>query len=296
MKLNRIGYLLVVGLKSIFTHGFMSFASVTIILACLIIMGSFTLLAVNIDALITDLERQNEVLAFVDEFLTDDEAYAVERDLRALPNVRDVAFVSRETAMENFIGEHDDSPTLFDGIESSVFRHRYIVYLEDITLMQDTQRALKAVAGVADVNASLEFAEGFVMVRNIVSAVSVVLIVILLVVSVFIMANTIKLASFSRREEIAIMKIVGASNAFIRFPFVVEGLVLGLLGGALAFFLQWGIYDFVSTRVMASLAGELLRVVAFSDIMFPLLLVYLGVGFFVGTFGSNVAIRNYLKV
>ena len=295
MKLNRIGYLIKEGLRSIFTHGFMSFASVTIIVACLIIMGCFSLLSLNIDALVTDLEQQNEVLAFINEDLTDEQARAIEPDVRALPNVRNVKFVSREEAMKNFI-EQQGNPQSLVGLGSDVLRHRYVVYLEDITLMADTQRALLTVSGIVSVNLDLGIMDGFMTVRNIVSAVSVILIVILLVVSIFIVANTIKLASFTRREEIVIMKIVGASNAFIRFPFVVEGLVLGLVGGILAFLIQWGIYDFVSTRVMTTLAGELFRVLPFSQIMGPVLLVFLGVGFVVGAFGSNIAIRNYLKV
>ena len=121
-------------------------------------------------------------------------------------------------------------------------------------------------------------------------------IVLLLVVYVFIMANTIKLASFTRREEIAIMKIVGASNWFIRFPFVVEGLVLGLLGGGIAFGLQWGLYDLVNTRIMTGLAAELFQVIPFQVLLIPVLSIYLVIGILVGIFGGNIAIRNYLKV
>ena len=132
--------------------------------------------------------------------------------------------------------------------------------------------------------------------RNIVSLVSVVLIVILFVVSVFIMQNTIKLATFSRREEIGIMKMVGASNSFIRCPFIVEGLILGLLGGALAFFALWGIYDVACEKIMEGMIGSILVVPVFRTIMYPILIIYLLIGFVVGTFGSNIAIRNYLKV
>jgi cell division transport system permease protein len=295
MKLNRLGYLIKEGLKSIFTHGFMSFASVTIIVACLIIMGSFSLLAVNIDAIITNLEQQNEVLAFVDEELSDEAAKALEAGIRNVPNVKDTVFVSRTQAMEAYISQYDD-PSLFEDIQPEVFRHRYIVHLDDITRMEETKSALEAIDGIARVNAYLEIAEGFVTVRNIVSAISIILVVLLVIVSIFIMANTIKLASFTRREEIAIMKIVGASNGFIRLPFLVEGLVLGLLGGGIAFFLQWGVYNLISAKVMATIAGELFQVIPFGILQLPVLIVYLAIGFAVGTFGGVIAIRNYLKV
>ena len=122
--------------------------------------------------------------------------------------------------------------------------------------MEQTRTDLYAVDGVAKVNAHLEYAEGFITARNIVSVISLILIVILIVVSFFIMTNTIKLATFTRREEIAIMKMVGASNGFIRCPFIVEGLVLGLLGGALAFLAEWGLYGLVSSSLLGGLTGR----------------------------------------
>ena len=147
-------------------------------------------------------------------------------------------FVTREEAAEDFQSDYDEE--LFDVITDDTFRDRYVVQLQDISLMEQTRTDLYAVDGVAKVNAHLEYAEGFITARNIVSVISLILIVILIVVSFFIMTNTIKLATFTRREEIAIMKMVGASNGFIRCPFIVEGLVLGLLGGALAFLAEWG--------------------------------------------------------
>ena len=200
-----------------------------------------------------------------------------------------------EEAMENYFSQYEDS-SIFGDVDSSVFRHRFIIYLDDISQMAQTQRSLYSVYGVAKVNAHLEISRGFVMARNIVSAVSLVLVIILVIVSVFIMANTIKLTTFGRREEISIMKMVGANNAFIRFPFVVEGLILGLVGAGLAFLAQWGIYALVTEKVMTGIIGSFVTVVPFAALMYPVLLVYIGVGVLVGAFGGIIAIRNYLKV
>ena len=289
MKLNRFNYLMTQGVKNIFTHGFMSFASITIIIACLLIMGSFSLLTLNIDANIDRLQNQNEVIAYVDETLSEDEP-----QVAAVPNVATVEFVTREQAMQTFEAEYDSD--LFDNIDASVFRHRYVVTLDDLSLMKDTQAALKNVDGIADVTAHLDYAENFITFRNIVSVVSVVLIVILIAVSLFIMTNTIKLATFGRREEIAIMKMVGATNGFIRLPFVVEGLVLGLVGGLVAFLLQWGLYSLIVSKIMSTMAAGIITVLPFASVALPLLLVFLGVGVLVGVFGGLTAIRNYLKV
>ena len=293
---NKIGYLLAEGFRSIFTHGFMSFASVTIIIACLIIMGSFSLLAVNINEIIQNLERENEMLAFVGEEFSEREARDIEPNIRAIPNVSSVNFVTREEAMESFKDEYDNQ-SLFNEIEPGVFRHRYVIYLDDIGLIEDTQQRLLSTDGIADVSAQHEIARGLVMVRNIVSAVSLVLIVILFVVSIFIMSNTIKLTTFNRREEIAIMKMVGATNSFIRMPFVVEGLVLGIIGAGLALAIQWGIYSFITEQLMASIADSgLISVLTFTGLAVPAAVVFLAVGVTVGAFGGSIAIRNYLKV
>lgn len=295
MKFNRYGYLIREGFRSITTHGFMSFASVTIIMACLIIMGSVSLLSLNIDALIKDLENENEIVAFVDETIVDEaKAEEIGNELRAVQNVSSVEFVSRTIAMDSFMDKYDDE--LMEGIDETVFRHRFVIHLTDIALMAQTKADLEAVSGVAKVNAHLEYAQTFVTIRNIVSVVSLVLIVILVFVSVFIMSNTIKLATFGRREEIAIMKMVGANNSFIRMPFVVEGLVLGILGGGLAFVAEWAIYELVTGKLVGSLTGSFIAVVPFASIALPIFIIFMAVGVLVGAFGGVNAIRNYLKV
>ncbi len=295
MKLSSLGYLFREGFRSIGTHSFMSFASVTIITACLVIMGSVSLLSVNIDELIRELENQNEVVAFVDESISEEkDAQALESSVKAVPNVGTVQFVGREDAMDNFMSKYDAD--LMEGIDESVFRHRYVITLVDIALMSQTKADLEDVEGIAKVNAHIEYADAFITIRNIVSIVSLALIAMLVFVSVFIMTNTIKLATFGRREEIAIMKMVGASNGFIRMPFVVEGLVLGLMGGVLAFLVEWGIYAALTSKLMDSLTGSFISLVPFGSLAIPVLICFLGVSTLVGIFGGLNAIKNYLKV
>ena len=272
----------------------MSFASVTIIMACLIIMGSVSLLTLNIDSAIKDLENQNEIVAFVDESYTEEEAAALDSQIAAIDNISFVQFVDRVSAMNNFMGSYSEE--LMEGIDETVFRHRFVVQLTDITLMAQTTASLRAVPGVVKVNAHLEYAKTFITIRNVVSVISLVLIVTLVFISVFIMSNTIKLATFNRREEIAIMKMVGATNSFIRLPFIVEGLVLGVLGGGLAFLAEMGIYHLITGRIVSSVTGSLIAVVPLGQIALPMFIAFVGTGVLVGVFGGVNAIRNYLSV
>ena len=294
MRMSRFFFLLGQGIKNIFTHGFMSFASVAVITACLFIMGCFSLLTLNIDNMIAEMQSQNRVIAYVDEALDEDEARALESKVSKVPNIETCEFVTREEAMTSFESDYDAD--LFENIDSSVFRHRYVLSLTDLSLMQETKSDLEHIKGIADVRAHLDYAEKFVTLRNIVSIVSVILVVTLIVVSLFIMTNTIKLATFTRREEIAIMRMVGATNGFIRLPFVVEGLVLGALGGAVAYGLVALVYHLATQKLLAAMAFGFVVLVPFSTVALPLLGVFLGVGILVGVLGGVSAIRNYLKV
>jgi cell division transport system permease protein len=273
----------------------MSFASVSIIVACLIIMGSFTLLTLNVKSMIEKWESQNQMLAFVDETLSDDQAKALASDIKAVPNVSEVVFVSKDEALKTYLSQFGEND-LFKGIDSSVLRHRYIIYLKDISLMSKTRDQLKLVKGIANVSAHLEISQGFVTISRIVSTVSIIVIAILLLISIFIMSNTIKLTTFDRREEIAIMKMVGATNSFIRWPFVFEGLILGFVGALVAFLLQWVIYRVMVIEIARNSTMKLIETVPFGELAIPLLLIFLGTGFIVGIGGSLTVIRKYLQV
>ena len=294
MRINRGGYLIREGFRSIGTHAFMSFATVTIIIACLIIMGTVSLLSINIDSLIKNLEDQNEVVAFVDENYDEASAEAVGESILAIDNIYAADFVNRDEAMESFMSNY--SSDLMEGIDSEVFRHRFVIHLTDISLMAQTKAELESIEGIAKVNAHIDYADTFVQIRNIVSIVSFALIAMLVFVSVFIMSNTIKLATYGRRDEIAIMKMVGAGNGFIRMPFVIEGLVLGILGGGLAFVAEWAIYDSFTEKLVQTITGSLFSFIPFAQVSNYVLAAFLGVGIIVGAFGGVNAIRNYLKV
>ena len=294
MRMSRFFFLLGQGVKNIFTHGFMSFASVAVITVCLFIMGCFSLITLNIDNMIAEMQSQNRVIAYVNEDFSEEQARAIESDLQKLDNIESLEFVTREEALEAFESDYNDS--LFEDIDSSVLRDRFVLSLTDLSLMKETKTELEQVDGIVKVTAHLEYAEKFVTLRNIVSIVSVILVVTLIVVSLFIMTNTIKLATFTRREEIAIMRMVGATNGFIRLPFVVEGLVLGALGGAIAYGLVALVYHLATEKLLAAMAFGFVVLVPFSTVALPLLGVFLGVGILVGVLGGVSAIRNYLKV
>ena len=292
--MNRWGYYIREGLDSIFTHSLMSVATVCVILACLLIMGSFALVSLNVNSIIDYMEDQNQILAFVDESLSEEDARNLEGILLGLDNVASVSFVTREEAMENFLTRLEEN-SLYDDVDATVFRHRFVVNLENIEIMARTQQELADVPGIARVNAHLGISRGLVTVRNVVNTVSLVMIVLLFLVSMFIMSNTLRLTAFARRHEVSVVKMMGASNSFIRGPFHVEGLVIGLLGALLAYLLLWVLYELVSIRIAAS-ALAFLEIIPFGTLALPLLACFLFLGIVAAVFGSRMAIRSYMRI
>ena len=204
-------------------------------------------------------------------------------------------FITREEACETFEKKYEGKYALGD-LDPEILRDRFAIKVIDLGRMEETREAVKKVTGIADARADENLAEGFITLRNVAGVVCIALIAILLVVSVFIISNTIKLTTFDRRDEIAIMKMVGATNGFIRWPFVYEGFIIGLLSAGVAFGLQWLLYATVARSISVSDALNLFSVVDFATIWKPVALVFVGVGMLVGVGGSLTAIRKFLQV
>ena len=292
---NNFTYYLREGVHGVGVHRFMSFAAVCIIVACMLIMGIFVMLLVNVNAMLDRYEQDSEILVYIDENYTTAEARSVGSKINRVDNILRADFVTREQALESFKAKYADSNT-FDGIEADTFRDRYQVYLEDLSRLRETENALRAIDGVAEVTAHQELADGFATIRAILAWVSGIVIGILVIVSLFIISNTIKMALLSRREEIGIMRMVGATNWFIRWPFVIEGMILGLLGAVASFFLQWLLYNLVCSRIAAMDSLRILSTVPFGDMAWFVGATCLFGGLLIGVLGSLLSIRRFLKV
>ena len=295
MAKHNFGYFAHEGLSNMFSHGFMSFAAIGITVACLLIMGTFTLVAVNANGLLEDLEQENEILAYVDDTYTEAESKALQKKLEAVPNVASATYISKRQATEDFAAKYPDEE-LFQGLDPEIFRDRYAIKVADLERQGETVEQIQSIPGIAKISAHEEIAGGFVTVRNVATVVCVALIAILFVVSVFIISNTIKLTTFDRRDEIAIMRMVGATNGFIRWPFVYEGFLFGILGAAIAFFLQWGLYEAVARGVANNDTLQLIRIIPFEQLWAPVAEVFAGAGIIIGVGGSLSAIRKFLQV
>ena len=295
MKFNNLSYLLKEGIRGIFLHGFMSFAAVCVTVACLLIVGSFSILVYNVNIMVVDLNKTNEIVVYIDENLSEADAHSITTPINQIENVFNAEFVTREQALQEFINEHENNEA-FSGVDAKDLRHRIVVTLVDNALIKETVEQLETISGVAKVTAAYELAEGFTTLQNVLHIASLAVIAVLLVVSLLIISNTVKLAMYDRRDEIAIMKMVGATNGFIRLPFVVEGFILGMLGALLAFGIEWLMYDALILRIESVDTLRLFTFVPFTELLTPMIVTFAAAGLFVGILGSWTSIRKFMDV
>ena len=294
--MRRFGYYWKEGFRNIFKHGFMSIAAVLIMVACLLLTGTVTLIAYNIDLSITELQQSNEIVVWIDENLTTREARALGSEFDQIDNIATIEFIDRDEALEDYRQElGDDAYILEDyGSDNNPLRNSFVFTMKDPSLAEDTIAQIEAVEGADDVRADEAVISRLMQIQNVFNIVALAMVVGLAVISIFIISNTVKLAMFARREEISIQKIVGATNWFIRWPFVIEGMVLGLLAGGLAFLAQWGLY----TALHGIVSGVIpyFQIVPFESVRWLVLGVYCGAGVLFGIGGSVTSIRKFMNV
>ena len=293
--LPNFGYFIKEGLSSIRLHGLMSFAAVTVIAACLLIISTFGLVAYNIDLLIDGLASQNEIAVFVDEAMTREQAIALQAAIEKISNVEACVFVPKEEAFDIYLEMMGEDAYIMEDLrEDNPLRDEYRVVMKDVAFHDETVEAIKGISGVGSTNSEKEISDRLIQIKTVVNAVSYALVALLGAVSIFIISNTIKLAMFARKEEIAIMKMVGATDGFIRAPFMIEGMTLGLMGGIVALLAEWGVYEFITEKLVAS--SGLFTMVGWEMIWPGLLPLMLGLGVIIGILGSTLTIRKFLRV
>ena len=293
---SQIGYFIKEGVGGIFVHGFMSFAAITVIAACLLVTATFMLLAHNIDVQIEELQDSNEIVVYIDSGFTREQAQALQSDIMALDNVENAIFVTKEELFENFLaGLGEDTHVLEELRNDNPVRDSFRVIMKDISLHSETLKALMEVAGIADSNSDVELSEKLVSLRSVINTISITLIIMLGAVSLFIISNTVKLALHARADEIGIMRMVGATNGFIRGPFVVEGIVLGVVAAVFVFAAQWAVYNYLGAQLLEGF-GAIFELVPFETFRYELAAMLFGAGVVLGVGGSVITIRRFMRV
>lgn len=295
MKGTSLKYLTHEGFRNVWVNRLMSLASVTVLMACLIIMGAGIMIYFNINNVVDKVQSQNVVMVYVADDASEDETTQIGTSLKGISNVESCEFVPKEVAFQEQIQSMGGDAALFEGFDEIPLPDAYKVTVKDLSQFENTVSQIKQINKVDSVRENSDLASKLLSLRHAVSIVSVGLVIMLFLVALFIISNTIRITMFSRKLEFSIMKAVGATNWFIRWPFMIEGMILGTISGIVSLGVLWGLYA-VAEKVFAqtlSLIG--FSLVPFSGYWWQILLVFVAIGLFTGGFGSLVSMAKYLK-
>ena len=300
MNTYSIIYFIKSAFKSMYKNALMTLASVFVLIACMLIIGSVYVASVNVLSFMDKLEAQNEVVAFISDDYSDDSLSRDEvcQKVKSIVGVSSVEYVTKEQALaeyRNSLGDNDAYLDGFDG-EDNPLRNELRIKISDLERFDAIADEISSLEEVANIRDSRDVVDLLIKVRQVLTMLGVWIIVVLAIVSLFIISNTIKLAMHNRRHEINIMKYVGATNTFIRTPFVLEGIFIGLFATVVALGAQWCLYTYAIIPLLSDLSFLSDSIVEFSDMFKMLIIIFGGIGLIVGMFGSALSIRKYLKV
>jgi len=282
-------------LQGIARHGLMSFASITILAACLIIIGSVLLVIYNLNAFVGQLQEQNEIVVFVSENADENQVNTVGENLKQIDNVYSVTYMSKADSLTEYKSMFADQAELFSSLdENNPLRDSYHVKLKDLEKYDETMNKIQAMENIGNVRSSSKVVNMLVNLRSTITMLGFWVLVVLLFVSLFIISNTVRLAMYSRRTEINIMKYVGATNHYIRRPFVYEGLIIGIIAFVIAYFAQMYVYNAIIYPLLAQLS--LFEVITFKSVRLYLLGGFALFSVLMGVLGSILPMRRHLKV
>lgn len=298
MKHSIFGYLLGEGFRNVFHNKKSSGASLAIMCATMLIFGLFFMIIENLNNAVETLETQQGIQVFIQKTATDAQMEQIGEQIQAIDGVNKVTFVSKEDALNQTKEKLKDKQASIAGWdESNPFKASYLVTLTDLKLSSQVQDEIKKIDNIDSIQSRDETINGLVAIANGVRIVSAVILTLLVLISIFIIGNTIKLTVHARRKEISIMKYVGATDSFIRWPFVIEGIIIGIVAALLSILVLGIAYSLITNAAANSIISTMgIKLLSFTDMTTLLVIVYMVLGIGIGALGSSISMRKYLQV
>lgn len=295
MKIRTLNYFAKQGLTSMKRNRVMSFASITTVAASLFIFGVFMLMVLNVNQLMKNVENGIEIKAFLKTDLTTMKEKSIKKEIKEISGVREINYESKEQALEKFKKQLGEKKDLANGLElDNPLPASFIIKVNKPSDVSNVSKTIKSIEGIDQVKDGQQMVDKIVKVSRFIKGLSLVLMTILGIISISLIANTIKLTVFARKREIGIMKYMGATDWFIRWPFVFEGMLLGLFGSLVSILLLYGGYSYAAKAVVTS--DVIFTLLPAKQLMPSLIKEFAGIGVLLGGFGSIVSIRKFLVV
>ena len=298
MKYNIFGYLIGEGFSNVFKNKKSTGASLMIMCATMIIFGIFLILGENINHFVDQVKSEQGFQVFLKTDATDEEAQKVGEEIRAVDGVSTAEFKDKTYALNTMKEKLGDKSELIDGYGADYFPSSYVVTLTDLNLSKDVQEKILKIENVDKITSSDKTVSTLLSLAKGIKLVTGIILVLLIIISIFIISNTIKLTVHARRKEISIMKYVGATNNFIRWPFIVEGMIIGIIASLISIVIVGVAYNFIVQSMVSSEFMQVINMslVSFNDMFSSIIFVYMLLGIGIGAVGSVISMRKYLKV
>ena len=297
MTASSIRYLFKEGFRNTWTNRMMSIASICVLMSCLVLMGCATMIFLNIDSLLGRIEEENVVMVYIEDDTTASDLKQMEKSLNEIRNIKEVEFIAKEVAWQQQLDTMEEShAAYFTELSSEIpLPNAYKITIDDLSLFDDTINNIKKLDHIETIRENKDLAKKLVSIRHGIEIIAVVIVAVLLAISIFIISNTIKLTVYSRRLEISIMKSVGATNGFVRLPFVVEGMILGIISGVISLGLVWGFYEFAIRQFKDLITSLNLTALTFAYYSLVMLGAFVAIGILTGVGGSIITMGRYLN-
>ena len=298
MKYNRLGYLIGEGFSNVFKNKKSTGASLMIMCATMIIFGVFLILGENINKFVSDIKSEQGFQVFIKVDATDEEIKKVEEEIRKIEHVSTLEFVSKEDGLNIMKERLKEKKEVLEGFNTELIKASYMVKVDKLEKSKEVQDQILKLDNIAKITSSDETVSTLINLAKGIRIVTGVILLLLVIISIFIIANTIKLTMHARRKEISIMRYVGATNSFIRWPFMVEGMMIGLIAVLISLVIISGSYNVIITKAEQFLIEGRINIplLSLQDIFTPILVVFLVLGIGIGALGSAISMRKYLKV
>ncbi len=294
MKHYKPTYFVGQAFAGIWRNGVMSFASIAVLMSCLVVLGSFALLVVNINANLDDLGLMNDIMVFLDYDMEEDAIVNVERQIKSIPGIGDVERITADEGMRSLMDKAGDNGSLYEPyLEDNPLSDSFRITYVDGSKLIDIEYNLNQIEGVRKINDQRDLALKVQSLKNGVMLIFSWFLIVLFIVSIFVIINTVKLSVYSRKTEIIIMRYVGATGLFISLPFIIEGAIIGLISSVIAYIVEYFLYGYIQSSLV-NLAG-IVRILPMSEVAPLVLIGFIGVGVVTGIIGSTISLSKYTR-
>ena len=294
MKHYKPTYFVGQAFAGIWRNGVMSFASIAVLMSCLVVLGSFALLVVNINANLDDLGLMNDIMVFLDYDMEEDAIVNVERQIKSIPGIGDVERITADEGMHSLMDKAGDNGSLYEPyLEDNPLSDSFRITYVDGSKLIDIEYNLNQIEGVRKINDQRDLALKVQSLKNGVMLIFSWFLIVLFIVSIFVIINTVKLSVYSRKTEIIIMRYVGATGLFISLPFIIEGAIIGLISSVIAYIVEYFLYGYIQSSLV-DLAG-IVRILPMSEVAPIVLIGFIGVGVVTGIIGSTISLSKYTR-